>query len=122
MKFFIFALILLAILAALYFYRGRVRTGSAVHSTSARKVADVHDTEVMLQRAGQTFQNQNSRGAPCKVTLIFQFNDGTSGTSVYLYGADSEGPPSDVVGFLTAAIRETESLYQKQLKMVSRGG
>ena len=177
MKFFLFGLIVLAILTALHFYRGRVWTGSADHSTSARKVADVHDiavkldinakpslfillsadgsinrsgsgtsenknpdlfigltdpaifkavrshlTEVMLQRVGQTFPHQNARGAPCKLTLMFQFNDGTSGGSVYLYGADSEGPPSDVVGFVTAALRETDSWYQRQLRMVSGGG
>jgi len=48
MKFFLFGLIVLAILTALYFYRGRVWTGSADHSTSARKVADVHDIAVKL--------------------------------------------------------------------------
>jgi hypothetical protein len=71
-----------------------------------------HLTEAMLQRVGQTFRHQNPRGAPCKLTLSFRFNDSTSGGFVFLYGADSEGPPSDVAGFVTAAVRQTDSWYE----------
>ena len=179
MKFFLLGLIVLALLTALYFYRGRVWTGSTNHSTSATKVADVHTmgvslytnaerslflllsadgsinrqgsgtlknknpdlfigitnpaifesvrshlTEAMLQRLlGHTFQLQNPRGAPCKLEVRFFFKYGTSaGSFTFLDGADSEGPPSDVVELLTAAVRETESWYQAQLRMVPPGG
>jgi hypothetical protein len=37
-----------AILTALYFYRGRLMTGSAGHSATARNVADIHDIAVGL--------------------------------------------------------------------------
>jgi hypothetical protein len=53
-----------------------------------------HLTEAMLQGLGHSFQRQNIRGAPCKLTLVIQFNDGKSASSEYLYGARSEGPPS----------------------------
>jgi hypothetical protein len=50
MKFFLFGLIALAILVltTLYVYRGRVWTGSADQSASARKVADVRVIAVSL--------------------------------------------------------------------------
>ena len=178
MKFFLFGLILILVLTALYFYRGRVSTMSADHSASARKVADVHTigvsldinaepslflllsadgsinrqgsgtlknknrdlfigktdpaifesvrshlTEAMLQRLlGHTFQSQNPRGAPCKLDVRFFFKDGTSaGAFTFLYGSESEGPPSDVTDFVRAAVSETESWYQQQLRMVSGG-
>lgn len=76
-----------------------------------------HLTEAMLQGLGHSFQLQNIRGAPCKLTLIFQFNDRTSGPSEYLYGSESAGPPSDVVDFVRAAVGETERWYQEQLRM-----
>ena len=77
-----------------------------------------HLTEATLQRLGQGFQRQNVRGAPCKLTLIIGFNDGTSRCYEYLYGSESEGPPSDVVDFVRAARRETEGWYERQLRMV----
>ena len=55
-----------------------------------------HLTEATLQRLGQRSQRQSARGAPCKLELMFQFNDRTSGRFEYLYGSESEGPPSDV--------------------------
>lgn len=182
MKFFIFGLILLAILTALYFYRGRLMTGSAGHSTSARNVADIytigitldvnaerllflllstdgsinrqgsgtfknknhdlfigrtpdpaifgsvrsHLTDDMLRAGeqagllGHTFQFDNQRGAPCKLEVRFFFKDGTSaGSFAYLYGSESEGPPSFLTDLVRAAVCETEPWYQQQLRMVS---
>lgn len=71
-----------------------------------------HVTEAMLQSRGQAFQHQNPRGAPCKLTLNFQFKDGTSGGFAFLYGSESEGMPEDVVDFVTAAARETDPWYE----------
>ena len=79
----------------------------------------LHLTEEMLQGLGYTFRPKEVRGAPCKLTLIFQFKDGPDGGSEYLYGSESEGPPGDVVDFVRAAVGETEGWYQDQLKMVS---
>jgi hypothetical protein len=176
---FFFGLVGFAILTALYFYRGRLMTGSAGHSTSARNVADVHAilvdlkvdsetllfimvsadrsinrigsgtfgnknrdmfigmtpdpaifqrvrshlTDSILQGLGMRFQmSENALGAPCKLTLMFQFNDGKSASSEYLYGTQSEGPPKEVTDFVRAAVRETEGWYQQQLRMVEKSG
>jgi hypothetical protein len=164
-----------AILTALYFYRGRLMTGSAGHSATARNVADIHDiavglhvgsedllfvlvgadgsinrigsgtfknknrdmfigmtdpvifqrvrshlTDSIMQGLGMGFRRENPLGAPCKLTIIIRFNDGKSASSEYLYGAESEGPPSEVADFVRAAVRETEGWYQQQLRMVEK--
>jgi hypothetical protein len=71
-----------------------------------------HVTEAMLQILGQTFQNQNPRGAPCKLTITSQFQDGNSDGFAFLYGSESEGMPQDIVNFVTAAARETDPWYE----------
>jgi len=79
-----------------------------------------HLTDSMLQMLGMGFRRQNPLGAPCKLTVGFEFNDGKSARSEYLYGTDSEGPPSDVADFVRVAVRETEEWYQQQLRMVEK--
>jgi hypothetical protein len=79
-----------------------------------------HLTEAMLQGLGHSFQRQNIRGAPCKLTLMFEFNDHTRGRSEYLYGSESEGTPSDVVDSVKAGVHETDGWYQEQLRMAER--
>jgi hypothetical protein len=71
-----------------------------------------HLSEAMLQNLGQAFQQQNSHGAPCKLTLNFQFKDGTSSGLAFLYSSESEGAPTDVADFVTAAVHETDPWYE----------
>ncbi len=61
-------------------------------------------TDSMLHGLGMRFQSENPRGAPCKLTLMFQFNDGKSARSEYLYGAESLGPPREVADFVRAEL------------------
>jgi len=53
-----------------------------------------HLTQEMLYGMGRRFRSENPRGALCKLTLVFQFNDGTSNANEYLYGSESEGSPT----------------------------
>ena len=69
-------------------------------------------TEAMLGSLGQTFQHQNPRGLPCKLTLSFQFQDGTWNGLAFLYGSESEGMPKDVADYVTAAVRQTDPWYE----------
>lgn len=71
-----------------------------------------HLTAAMLQRLGQVFQSQNTRGVACKLELNFQFRDGTSNGLGFLYGSESEGMPRDVADFVTAAVHETDPWYE----------
>jgi hypothetical protein len=78
-----------------------------------------HLTDSMLQSLGHSFRRQNPRGAACKLTLMFQFNDDKSAAVEYLYGAESQGPPKEVADFVRTAARETEEWYQQQLRLNS---
>jgi hypothetical protein len=61
------------------------------------KAVRSHLTEAMLERPlGHTFEHENPRGAACKLDVRFQFRDGTSGGFMFLYGSQSQGPPSYV--------------------------
>ena len=88
------------------------------------KAVRSHLTEDMLECQGETLQHQTPRrGATCKLDVRFFFKDGTSaGGFAFLYGSESEGPPSHVVDLVRAAVHETESWYQEQLKMVEKSG
>jgi hypothetical protein len=68
--------------------------------------------EMLLVLLGRTFQLQNPRGAPCKLALTFRFKDNTSDGFAFLYGSESEGPPPEVVGFVTAAVLQTDPWYE----------
>lgn len=69
-------------------------------------------TEGMLELLGKTFQDQNRRGVPCKLTLTFQFKDGTWNGFGFLYRSESEGLRKDVTDYVTAAVRQTDPWYE----------
>lgn len=71
-----------------------------------------HLSDEMVRTQGQTFQHQNPRGVPCKLTLTFKFKDGTSSGLAFLYGSESEGVPGDVADFVTTAVRLTDPWYE----------
>ena len=71
-----------------------------------------HLTEAMLELLGKTFQDQNRRGVPCKLTLTFQFKDGTWNGFGFLYRSESEGMRKDVADYVTAAVRGTDPWYE----------
>lgn len=65
-------------------------------------------TEAMLQMTGGTFAVKNPRGTDCKLKILWQFKDGTSGGFVFYYGAESKGPPAFVANFVRAAVGATD--------------
>ena len=80
-----------------------------------------HFTEAMRQLSGQTFESTALRGTPCKLTITFQFKDGTSSGFAFLYGSESAGMPEDIAEFVRAAVRETHPWYAK-FKQDAAGG
>ena len=68
--------------------------------------------EMLLVLLGRTFQLPNPHGAPCKMSLTFQFKDSTSDGIGFLYGSESEGLPKEVIGFVTAAVLQTDPWYE----------
>lgn len=77
------------------------------------EAARVQVSEAILGLVGQTFQHQNPRGAPCKLSLNFHFKDGSSNGLAFLYGSESEGVPKEVADYVTAVVRATASWYEK---------
>lgn len=76
--------------------------------------------EMFLVLLGRTFQLPNPRGAPCKLTLTFQFKDSTSDGIGFLYGSESEGPPREVADFVTAAVLQTDPWYEDLKRNAAR--
>jgi hypothetical protein len=76
----------------------------------------------MLERLlGHNFEHENPRGAPCKLDVRLQFRGGTSGGFIFLYGSQSQGPPSYVTDLVRAAVRQTDSWYE-DFERIAREG
>ena len=69
-------------------------------------------TATMLQHLGMGYRSENQLGAACKLTLTFQFKDGTSNGCAFFYGSESEGAPEDVADLVTEAVRQTDPWYE----------
>ena len=57
----------------------------------------------------------NRIGTECSLTIIFQGPDDVDFSFRVIYGADSEGPPRELVEILINAVKITEGWYQEQL-------
>ncbi len=57
----------------------------------------------------------NRVGADCSLTVIFQGQGELDFSFRVIYGADSEGPPRELIEILINAVKLTESWYQEQL-------
>ncbi|GEM_PF-1639222 len=95
------------------FYIGK--TDPAIFGRVRSQVSDS-----ILQDLGKRFQREEVRGAHCKLTVVFQFNDKKSRASEYVYGSESAGPPPYVADLVRAAVRETEGWWQQQRTKASR--
>lgn len=57
----------------------------------------------------------NRVGTDCSLTIIFQGPNEVDFSFRVIYGADSAGPPSELVEILINAVKLTEGWYQEQL-------
>ena len=81
-----------------------------------------HVSSEMWPLLGHTFNVKNPVGASCKLTILFQFKDGSSSGFIFHYGAESEGPPKEIAELVTAAVRATDPWYEEFKKSVARKG
>ena len=77
-----------------------------------------HLTDKMLIHMGG-YDMPDKKGAPCRLSVLFQFSDGTSNGFVVTYGSESEGPPGEIADFVRAAVEVTGPWYAAQQKMVA---
>ena len=64
---------------------------------------------------GGVRKQPNRMGKECTLTIIFQGPDNVDFPFRVIYGADSEGPPRELVEILINAVKLTEGWYQEQL-------
>lgn len=53
-------------------------------------------------------------GEICNLAVLFKADNGEEGGLQFFYGSASQGPPSDVGGFVREAVRMTASWYDEQ--------
>jgi hypothetical protein len=58
------------------------------------------------------------KGKRCKLTLGLKQKDGTELMSVWEYGSESQGPPSEIANFAVKVIEITNPWYEEQKKIV----
>jgi hypothetical protein len=79
-----------------------------------------HLSTELFQFLGGTFQLKNPVGASCKLTIAFQSNDNSFNGFVFLYGAESAGPPTEVADLVRAAVRQTDPWYENFKRATAR--
>ena len=80
------------------------------------QAVSAHLSSELFQYLGGTFRLKDPVGASCKLTIAFQFSDNSSNGVVFLYGAESAGPPTKVADLVLAAVRHTDPWYDNHSK------
>lgn len=75
-------------------------------------------TDDMLDHMGG-YDVPDKKGASCRLSIGFVFGNGEENGFSFSYGAESQGPPHEIIDFVIAAMEATEPWYQQQKKMVS---
>ena len=78
-----------------------------------------HFTDEILQHMGG-YQLQNPQGAACKLTIALKFLDGIDNGFQFLYGAESQGPPTEIADIVRAAVHETDSWHENFKRNAAR--
>ena len=58
-------------------------------------------------------------GDPCKLSIALHFSDGSNNGFSFTYGSQSQGPPTDIVNFVRAAVTLTDAWWQSQKALVA---
>lgn len=67
----------------------------------------------MLEHMGG-YEIPDQKGASCLLTIGFQFSGGEENGFRFSYGAESEGPPGEIIRLVIAAVEATEPWYTEQ--------
>lgn len=74
--------------------------------------------EEIFQHAGR-YELRERAGADCELQILFHGAAGSTGFEFH-YGAESEGPPREIVELVVAAVELTEPWYSEQMEMARR--
>jgi hypothetical protein len=97
--------------------------GGAAHELPLhRGVSNRRHFDALMMTIDETIFNYtgvmkqpNRLGKECSLTIIFQGPNEVDFSFRVVYGADSEGPPRELVDILINAVKITEGWYQEQL-------
>lgn len=59
-------------------------------------------------------------GVPCELSIGLAFKNGDENGFGFKYGSESQGPPHEIIQFVTAAVQLTDPWFQQQKKMVEK--
>lgn len=64
------------------------------------------------------YKSPDIKGKTCELTIGFKLSDGTETGSVWFYGTQSQGPPTEIKSLVVSVVEATEPWYeeQKQIK------
>lgn len=69
---------------------------------------------------GASYDANVKKGAACKLSVMFQDDQGNDIGLHFHYGSESAGPPAEFEDFVRAAVSLTDPWYIKQQEMVRR--
>lgn len=69
---------------------------------------------------GASYDANVKKGAPCKLSVMFQDDQGNDIGLHFRYGSESVGPPTEFEDFVRMAVSLTDPWYSKQKETVSR--
>jgi len=64
------------------------------------------------------YEISEKKGLPCELTILMKHTDGQESGIQFLYGTESQGPPEDIVQFVSEAVKLTNPWHEAQKKMV----
>lgn len=75
------------------------------------------DDDMLDHMGGYDVPEQH--GIPCKLSIGLAFAGDYENGFGFRYGSESQGPPEEIIQFVTAAVQLTDPWFQEQKKMVN---
>ncbi len=91
-------------------------TGTSADQLFASLMLDVDDS--ILQYAG-SYHDRSFDGGECQLKLLFQSNDDSTGFE-FVYGTNSQGPPTEICDFIITCVDLTDPWYERQLSQIGQ--
>ena len=66
---------------------------------------------------GQQLADPQPRGKICELTVMLKYANGEESATAWRYGAESQGPPPEVVQFVIAAVNATNPWFEQSNAM-----
>ena len=76
-------------------------------------------TDEMLEHMGG-YKIPDQKGASCRLSIGFQFSNGEENGFGFHYGAESQGPPGQIIELVIAAVEATEPWYNEQKELANQ--